>query len=258
METEDNANLFNINIKNKTRSNKLTAIDIQVLNDNIDNLNNFFNLVLDSLCENKTTRINTTVREIVDKINKNMGRDVNNLFCMGRKEKNEDCKKYPKMFSNDRLIKIIYDLVVRYNSKKSLIHLVCKYDKETKTYADDNLQANVSIGGNPEGNSFINLRDILIENTKHETEIMCIQINDKQICYHNKPTTANKCDFCDKWQKDRELFKQLINEMLEQNQIINIIELMKDNLHLFPAAILDQDRYHYFHTSLEEYKKRLR
>ncbi len=250
---------FNIHIDKKELFNKLTPTDIDILKRNIGNLELFFNTVFEILCNGKKKNKQKTVAEVVNTILQQQNlKFSDDIFCMGRTPANHNCNIRPKMFNKDQLTHIITELVTKYNNNDEFIHFICKYNATTNEYDTGSREANVTVGGNPEGNSFINLRDILIENTKHETEIMCIQINDKQICYHNKPTTANKCDFCDKWQKDRELFKQLINEMLEQNQIINIIELMKDNLHLFPAAILDQDRYHYFHTSLEEYKKRLR
>ena len=242
---------FNIQINKKNTNSRLTHDDISSLKQKINDLNTFFNKIFDILCDGKKNL--STKKTVGDVVKLIMTDDIYNTT-----RTNLTTNLFQKMFNKEQLIKIITDLVTKYNTNNSFIHFVCKYNKDSKTYDDNNRQAKISVGGNPEGNSYINLRDILMESTKEETEIMCIQINDKQKCYHNKSTTSSKCDFCDKWQTDRELFKQLINEMLEQKQIINIIELMKDNLHLFPAAILDQDRYHFFHTSLEEYKKRLR
>jgi len=252
MDTE--ATKVDFTFKRRSLGN-LTSHDVDVLNTKQRSLQDLMNKILELMCEKNTIKPS----EIAKKILTEMGASLNQNFCMGRNVASvggsNECDNLPKMFDQQKLEKMILGLVNKYNSKQ-WIHLVCKYDKETKQ-PTGHLPASIIIEGGG-GNSFIDLRNLLIEDTKEESPFVCVQVNDKMVCSHNKPSTSRRCDFCDKWTRDREMFKQLIYEMLAQNQIINIIELMKDNLHLFPAAILDQERYHIFHTSLEEYKKRIR
>ena len=168
------------------------------------------------------------------------------------------------MFSHENLVKIMSQFSDNGSDKgKKWLRLVCGWKKTNNTIQRTGsrlpIELNIHGGSNESDNAYINLRDILTGNTKYEeSAFLCVQTNGKLVCSNKSGSnkSGRPCDFCDKWTRDRVMFKQLINEMTNQMQVINIIELMKNNLHLFPAAILDNNQYHSFHTSLDAYRQK--
>jgi len=170
----------------------------------------------------------------------------------------DKCKNMIDLSNIEDIKKNVKKLQDHYNQNKN-VNLICQHHITSSHYLKiDTSQIFKDIGGGGHtGNIFLNLQEILKENTNEykDSAFLCVQVNNRIICSHNKPMQDNPCNYCEKWSENRKLFKQLIITMLANNDIISIINLMKLNLSLFPAAILEKDEYNYFYTSLAEYKK---
>jgi hypothetical protein len=114
-----------------------------------------------------------------------------------------------------------------------------------------------------ENSEFINLKDILQEKlpTTENISILCIKVNGKVQCTNlnkkqqNQQTQPRQCDFCERWVNERNMFRSVINDLLNAGNMNNSLELMTESAHLLPSAILNQNQYHKFFSAIKEYKK---
>ena len=138
--------------------------------------------------------------------------------------KSNDCNGLDPMFNKDNIAAIVNNMISSYNSDY-LLNKVCKYSQKFA-------KVQIGGGGGDGHRSYINLTSILTEECESTGQ--------------------------HRWKIERNKFKQIITMMLNENKIVDILRLMKDNLHLFPAAILDEDQFDRFHVLIENYKKEKR
>ena len=61
------------------------------------------------------------------------------------------------------------------------------------------------------------------------------------------------CEYCLKWQNNRIMLRQLLFDLLSEDNYETLLVLIHDNVELFPAGILDQDQFGNFYILLNEY-----
>lgn len=176
---------------------------------------------------------------------------------------NGDC--ITPMFSPAQLQTLITDM-----DNNNFLGKACLYKDNTGRYRTninilggalgDNLGDTSDTVANSQNMSFINLKDIMQENSERSesSTMLCVQIDGKVKCSNLKKqsnVTNRKCDFCDKWTNERKMFRSVINDLLNAGNMDNTYELMKESSHLLPSAIMNQEQYHQFFSKIEEYKK---
>jgi hypothetical protein len=180
------------------------------------------------------------------------------------------------MFDDAKLSHLINSMYV-----DSLLNKVCLYRNIKNTAT-----ANVQIAGAHNNDQQLNLIDIvkiLKEKNKqsanfesydqtqdkdqyqHQLNMICVQHNNKLKCanikLNNRQSGQSKllkqrnCVFCEKWIRDRNMFKSVLKDLLIVEDMNQSLELMNSSVHLLPSAILDQNQYESFFTALNEYKK---
>jgi hypothetical protein len=183
--------------------------------------------------------------------------------------------KYPTgecitpMFSPTQLQKLITAM-----DTNNFLGKACLYKDSTRRYRTninilggayggafgDAYEAVANSATNSKNMSFINLKDIMQENSERSesSSMLCVQIDGKLKCSNLKKQSnvANrKCDFCDKWTNERKMFRSVINDLLNAGNMDDTCELMKESSHLIPSVIMNQEQYHKFFSKIEEYKK---
>ena len=209
------------------------------------------------------------IKEVIDKLNNvkiwisnNKTKPKNDLFDYINNQimdnihvnkKNQSDGKCTKPFFNDDNFKKIIDNL----NKDNILGKVCLYTANPKY--DTNTKF---IGGNNESNTqfdnieFINLKKLMQEKEQmpEKTTILCVLSAGNYKCSQVNKQDSSKCLFCDKWNTDRKMFKSVIHDLLNSNNINNIFELIKESKHLLPSAMMEQEEYHKFFSAIEQYK----
>ena len=106
---------------------------------------------------------------------------------------------------------------------------------------------------------YINLKKILADNLVpiEKSELICFQIDNKYICTSIKSNSQNnkQCTFCERWVQERNMFRNIIKDLIYKKTGGNIFEIMSSSSNMLPAAIFEQQEYHNFYTAIEEYKQ---
>jgi hypothetical protein len=160
-----------------------------------------------------------------------------------------NCHK--QMFDDNRLLALINSMYV-----DGFLNKACMYRNVTGDY-----NINVQVGGYKM--PLLNIENILGtqdesgSNTNNNFSIICIKINGKLQCSNtnSRGETSNSCEFCEKWIKDRAIFKSVLNDMLNESDINSTMDLMTQSVDLLPSAILGQKQYHDFMKAIEQYKE---
>jgi hypothetical protein len=98
-------------------------------------------------------------------------------------------------------------------------------------------------GGGLNTNPMINIRNILNDDITKGIELRCsFVLNDK-------------CEFCEKFNRDKIIFKKVASKMVKKDNILEVLELMNESIDLLPVAILNKNDYHKFHIAIQNYKK---
>jgi hypothetical protein len=131
---------------------------------------------------------------------------------------------------------------------------------------------------NVENMELINLKDIMQENIQppEKATILCIQANGQLKCAKltnkksvdttktidtnktiasDKNTKSRHCEFCERWTHERNMFKSVINDLLNAGNMNNTLELMSESSHLIPSAIMNQHEYHKFFSAIDKFKE---
>ncbi len=131
--------------------------------------------------------------------------------------------------SEKDIIKQVIEEYIKYG----LINKACLFRKQSKT------------------NSYVDLRNLLIDRKKEEIFICHLDKSRILKCVHQK----SKCVNCDKWQQDRTLFKQQINQIINEEDISDGLRLLPKTIQLLPTIILEKDSYNEFIKTLEAFTK---
>ena len=112
---------------------------------------------------------------------------------------------------------------------------------------------------NPNENfNFINLLNILKEKDQSPDKIaiLCVQTNGKLKCSNmKKKESTTECEFCERWTRERNMFRSVLKDLLEASDFNNTFDLMSASAYLLPSAIMDQKQYEQFYTAIDAYKK---
>jgi hypothetical protein len=106
--------------------------------------------------------------------------------------------------------------------------------------------------------NFINLLNILKEKDQSpdKTAILCVQTNGKLKCSNmKKKESTTECEFCERWTRERNMFRSVLKDLLEASDFNNTFDLMSASAYLLPSAIMDQKQYEQFYTAIDAYKK---
>jgi len=160
------------------------------------------------------------------------------------------------MFDDAKLRTLITAL---YND--SFLKKACAYkitiDRWGRKISDSytNPNANVQVAGGVQFDKFIDLFDILSEkNESVDPSYVCLKYGNQLKCKELN-VSVNKCTYCDKWVQERNMFRNVINDLINTSSFENKIKLMKDSSFLLPAIILGQTDYHNFKKIYEEFKQ---
>ena len=221
------------------KPNGFTDKDKEVFNNKIGDLNNFFQELFKTIIEKFNT--NETPKKIATDFYRTHSNDIDNL-CIGRPIDHPDnsitCKiiKKPEMITEQKLARLIYNLARKI--KEIGITKMEKF-KDTTT---GKINIEKMAGGNL-NNSYLNIRDILLDNRL---------ANNIGECNHNMQKKPH-CEYCLKWQNNRIMLRQLLFDLLSEDNYETLLVLIHDNVELFPAGILDQDQFGNFYILLNEY-----
>lgn len=128
---------------------------------------------------------------------------------------------------------IIIEIINEY-IRYSLINKACLFRKPSKT------------------NSYVDLRSLLINDNPTEDYFICkFDKSHRLNCVHKKSNCVN----CNKWNNDRKLFKQQINEIISVDDITDGLKLLPNTIHLLPTVILEKDPYDNYIKTLDAYIK---
>ena len=100
-------------------------------------------------------------------------------------------------------------------------------------------------------NSYINIEELFSQ--RPTQQLMCVMHGDKLKCSHSG--AHMQCELCKRWMLNRELLRYVILKMLNQNNIIEMIDLLIENINLFPVAILNEQEFHQFHIAIEQFRQ---
>ena len=134
---------------------------------------------------------------------------LDKLLLLIKTGNKEYCVVY-KMFTNEKLRSLLSEIQQKHNEYKSV----------KVTFS----------GGSLENDRYINLKKIIMENIPENTE-----------CSFSK---NKKCKYCEKWYKDRMIFKENTIKMIQKDNIIEILELMDETIELLPNVISNKEDYH--------------
>jgi hypothetical protein len=241
----DSENDININIK-KSPISKLTDENIKYLKDNIGRLTDIYNIILKHLCDGRNDANNI----IHGKILSDLDRDIENKFCIGNKV---DSSCTNSLFNKTNLMNSIQKM-----KDDKFLKKACIYKTGDKYNIKIKLGGTYDINSNDDKFKLIDLNKIIYENTSthNRNSVLCIQVNDKLKCANSeKKIQDRECKFCDIWTKERNLFRSVINDLVNANNMDNVLELIGESANLLPAVIMDQKQYHEFLSKIDEYKK---
>lgn len=216
----------------------------------------------------------TAATNKVDAINA-IQRFINDVAAnpFGPSGNGKSCSNY--MFDDSKLITLINSMYV-----DSLLNKACVY----RTYSSTGEIANVQVGGFDFNQSFIDITQLLKENTTNSNQLsnqnqlamICVQNNNQLKCkkinslnaQQTQQTQQNQlatqvdnkstCPHCDKWSQERNMFRGVAKDLLVTQDMNNTLDLMNASVHLLPSAILNQNQYESFYSALAEYKKNLK
>ena len=179
----------------------------------------------------------------------------------------KSCSNY--MFDDAKLTTLINSMYV-----DSLLNKACLY----RNYTATGEIANVQVGGVDFNQSFIDITQLLKENTSNSNQLsnqqqlsmICVQSNNQLKCKQlgnsaqqnttQQNTSTNQshdpCPHCNKWSQERNMFRGVAKDLLITQSMNDTLDLMNASVHLLPSAILNQNQYESFHSALDEYKKR--
>ncbi len=100
-------------------------------------------------------------------------------------------------------------------------------------------------------NSYINIEELFSQ--RPTQQLTCVMHGDKIKCSHSG--AHMKCELCKRWMLNRELLRYVILKMLNQNNIIEMIDLLIENINLFPVAILNEQEFHQFHIAIDQFRQ---
>jgi hypothetical protein len=70
-----------------------------------------------------------------------------------------------------------------------------------------------------------------------------------------KKESTTECEFCERWTRERNMFRSVLKDLLEASDFNNTFDLMSASAYLLPSAIMDQKQYEQFYTAIDAYKK---
>lgn len=153
------------------------------------------------------------------------------------------------MFEDRKLRQLVNTM---YNN--AFLNKACLYKDKDGDYLVD-----VHIGGSYKySQQYININKILQEKlpSLYDQSFVCVQFENKMACANIKSEDERKCNFCEKWTMERNMFRNAVNDIINSSDLNKAIELMTASIHLLPSAILDQKQYNKFFLAIEEFKKR--
>jgi hypothetical protein len=114
--------------------------------------------------------------------------------------------------------------------------------------------------------NLINVKNIMQDNVESpdKSAILCVHSNGQLKCSvlngkksksGDSNSTNKSCEFCERWARERAMFKSVVQDFLHTPNVGQTLELMAESTHLLPSAIMNKSQYHNFFTAIEEYKK---
>ena len=251
-------------ISKKNIAAELTSNNINYLRTKIAELNDFYNIMFKHMCYKKNLvrsyDVFTNVKADISTKYPNYLKD----YCLGDKPgmispSTTNCTN--PMFDDIKLRSLINSMTDdRFLNKACLYH---------NTAGDYLTNVQIQNGGHNGFNAnfdpltslnnefdrrYLNIVDILKEEPPKETAtILCIKVNEKIRCA--KVNSKKSCSHCDKWSSERNMFRNVLKDLITTKDLNQIFELMSASVHLLPAAILNQEQYHSFYSAIEQIKK---
>jgi len=151
----------------------------------------------------------------------------------------------------------------------NFLRKACIYNSSRNGIDSNRIKINFAGGANTSNSSnssntqdenfnFINLLNILKEKDQSpdKTAILCVQTNGKLKCSNmKKKESTTECEFCERWTRERNMFRSVLKDLLEASDFNNTFDLMSASAYLLPSAIMDQKQYEQFYTAIDAYKK---
>jgi hypothetical protein len=148
----------------------------------------------------------------------------------------------------------------------NFLRKACIYNSSRNGIDSNRIKINFAGGASSSNSSntqdenfnFINLLNILKEKDQSpdKTAILCVQTNGKLKCSNiKKKESTTECEFCERWTRERNMFRSVLKDLLEASDFNNTFDLMSASAYLLPSAIMNQKQYEQFYTAIEAYKK---
>ena len=251
-------------ISKKNIAPELTSNNINYLRTKIIELGEFYNIMFKHMCYKKNL---SSSHDVFANVKAELTTKYPNYlkdYCLGDNPGmlvpgTGNCTN--PMFDDNKLRSLIASM-----TDDRFLNKACLYRDTTGKYS---VNVQVQNGGhngyNPNFNPltslnnefdrrYLNIVDILKEEPPKETAtILCIKINDKIRCA--EMNSKKSCSHCDKWSRERNMFRSVLKDLITTKDINQIFELMSASVHLLPAAILNQEQYHAFYSAIEQIKK---
>lgn len=255
VEFKANTTKFIINVKNNSGLH-ISDSDKHI---KIQELKTIYNFLLEKLCGNKSEIDDET---LISQLNQ----DVQFLRATPT-----------QLFTNNELKNIIHTM-----KTDRFLHKACLYKNANGNF---NIEVEIKQSNSGDGNGnesvvYLDIDEILKQNNLQiETNTYCVRIGNKTTCTKNNklveqpqklqqhlqshssqfhslqpPAVESNCDFCDKWTFERNMFREVLNDILTTDDPTHKLQLINASVHLLPSAILDQNTYHQFFTAIEKYK----
>lgn len=212
-------------------------------------LEDAYNIILKHLCKKKNIdKTHNYFNAIKQELN-DVAKKYDHLLCLTTVGTNTNV--CPEPMFDDMMLRQLVDAMY----KDAFLNKACLYRDENGKY-----QVNIHIGGaHKRATQFIDINKLLQEKlpSLYDQSFICVQFENKIACTNIKSEieSEQKCDFCEKWTMERNMFRNAVNDIINSSNLNKAIELMTASTHLLPSAILDQKQYNKFLSAIEAYKK---